>query len=122
MSFARLSLVAILASALSGPAAALNECDFSFDLDRESSAMPSIRRKAEELRGFWRPIKEAPDDVQQLAKFVGRFDICLVTPDGKPRTIRRGRRIFPTRGLTKPLRNTLGPPIPAIRLPGTTWV
>ncbi|BBU59458.1 hypothetical protein KU6B_57230 (plasmid) [Mameliella alba] len=90
MSYSRLIQAVFFAGSLSlfaSPVSALNECDFSFDVDQESSALPAIRRRAEALRGYWRPIREAPDDVQQVARFIGRLDVCLVTPDGKPRTI-----------------------------------
>jgi S1-C subfamily serine protease len=69
---------------------ALAECDFTFDVSRESSALQSLIDGAQERGGFWRPIREAPDDVRDIGRFIGRLDICLVTPDGKPRTIRIG--------------------------------
>ena len=69
---------------------ALAECDFTFDVSRESSALQSLIEGAQDRGGFWRPIREAPDDVRDIGRFIGRLDICLVTPDGKPRTIRIG--------------------------------
>ena len=74
--------------ALSSPARALEECNFTFDLDTQSPALQSLTQEAAFRGGFWRPIAEAPDDVREVARFVGRLDICLRTPDGLPRTIK----------------------------------
>lgn len=68
-------------------AQALTECKFKFDIDAQSSAFHAMVDGARERGGFWRPIREAPDDVQAIGAFIGRLDICLVTPDGKPRTL-----------------------------------
>ncbi len=74
------------------PALALTDCDFNFEVNHESSALQSLINGARDRGGFWRPIQEAPDDVQQIGRFIGRLDICLVTPDGKPRTVVIGGR------------------------------
>lgn len=69
------------------PASAQDDCPFSFEIDAQSSALQALVEGAEARGGFWRPIREAPDDVQQMAAFIGRLDICLMTPDGKPATV-----------------------------------
>src|SRR6056297_518444 len=72
---------------LSGPALAVERCEFAFGIDTQSSAFQALVAGASERGGFWRPIREAPDDVQEVATFVGRLDVCLMTPDGKPRQV-----------------------------------
>lgn len=69
--------------------AAFEECKFQFKIDSQSSAFQALVDGAAARGGFWRPIDQAPDDVRQIARFVGRLDICLRTPDGKPRELRR---------------------------------
>lgn len=89
----RIVLLVLGSLALFGaPARALTQCDFNFEVNTESSALQSLIDGAQERGGFWLPIREAPDDVQAMGRFIGRLDVCLVTPDGKPRTIRIGGR------------------------------
>lgn len=70
-----------------GSAFAQEPCSFTFEIDAQSSAFDSLVEDASERGGFWRPIAEAPDDVQAIATFIGRLDVCLRTPDGQPRTL-----------------------------------
>lgn len=85
-SFPHLASAVFLALAATS-SAALTDCDFRFEIDSQSSAFQALVDGAAERGGFWRPIREAPDDVQALGRFVGRLDVCLMTPDGKPREI-----------------------------------
>ena len=74
------------------PANAFEECRFAFELDTQSSAFQALVEGAQERGGFWRPIHEAPDDVRDIAKYIGRLDFCLRTADGKPAQVTRGGR------------------------------
>ncbi|WP_176445125.1 right-handed parallel beta-helix repeat-containing protein [Maliponia aquimaris] len=76
---------------LAPPVFAQDDCPFSFEIDAQSSAFQALVEGAQARGGFWRPIREAPDDVQQMAGFIGRLDICLMTPDGKPATVETAR-------------------------------
>lgn len=69
------------------PALAFEPCKFAFRIDTQSSAFQALIDGASERGGFWRPIREAPDDVRQIGRFIGRLDVCLITPDGKPRKV-----------------------------------
>ncbi|MBY6117962.1 trypsin-like peptidase domain-containing protein [Mameliella alba] len=81
-------LLATLLIVLAGhSASAFEGCKFSFRIDTQSSALQALIQGASERGGFWRPIAEAPDDVQEIARYIGRLDVCLMTPDGKPRTV-----------------------------------
>ncbi len=81
-------LLAALLFVLAGHgASAFEGCKFSFRIDTQSSALQALIQGASERGGFWRPITEAPDDVQDIARYIGRLDVCLMTPDGKPRTV-----------------------------------
>ena len=84
-----LFLIALLLG-ISGPALAFQECKFSFEIDTQSSAFQARIRDAQETGGLWRPIREAPDDLRAISHFIGRLDVCLVTPDGKPRSVTLG--------------------------------
>ncbi|SMX45060.1 transporter substrate-binding domain-containing protein [Maliponia aquimaris] len=72
----------------------LRDCGFGFDVDRQSSAFQSMIVDGQVKRGFWLSINRAPADVRSLARHVGRLQVCLITPDGKPRTITRGGETF----------------------------
>ena len=80
--------LAVLLFMVAGQAASAFEgCKFSFRIDAQSSALQALIQGASERGGFWRPIAEAPDDVQEIGRYIGRLDVCLMTPDGKPRTV-----------------------------------
>lgn len=83
-----------LITGLSSHAAAQGprDCGFGFDIDTQSSAFQSMVVDGEKKRGFWLSISRAPADVRALAKHIGRLQVCLMTPDGKPRSIQRGGR------------------------------
>lgn len=70
--------------------AQIADCDFGFDIDRQSSAFQSMLVDGEEKKGFWLSVNRAPPEIRSLAKYIGRLQVCLITPDGKPREIRRG--------------------------------
>ncbi|WP_323769682.1 right-handed parallel beta-helix repeat-containing protein [Antarctobacter sp.] len=86
----KIMLFSGLLALFGAPLKAFTQCDFGFEVNNESSALQSLIDGAQDLGGFWRPIRQAPDDVQEIGRFIARLDICLVTPDGKPRTIRIG--------------------------------
>ncbi len=86
----RLIQAAVCALGLAGPAQAFEECRFAFEIDTQGTAFQALVDGAAARGGFWRPIREAPDDVQAIARFVGRLDICLRTPDGLPGTVTVG--------------------------------
>lgn len=79
-----------------GAAAAqdLRDCGFGFEIDRQSSAFQSMIVDGEVKRGFWLSINRAPADVRSFARHVGRLQVCLITPDGKPRSVTRGGETF----------------------------
>ncbi|KUF12703.1 trypsin-like peptidase domain-containing protein [Pseudoponticoccus marisrubri] len=92
----RLALLFALLGLSAAPASAqgLASCDFGFEVDTQSSAFQAMVVDGEAKPGFWLSINRAPSDVREIARFVGRMQICLSTPDGKPREItRNGRRI-----------------------------
>lgn len=96
--------LAILLFMVAGQAASAFEgCQFSFRIDAQSSALQALIQGASERGGFWRPIAEAPDDVQDIGRYIGRLDVCLMTPDGKPRTVTVSGR---TRTLKSPQMTT----------------
>lgn len=68
----------------------LGECDFGFEIDRQSSAFQAMVVDGEQKKGFWLSINRAPPDVRKVAKFVGRLQVCLITADGKPGLLKRG--------------------------------
>ena len=73
----------------SARAQALPECSFGFEIDTQSSAFHSMVVDGEQKKGFWLSINRAPKDVREVARFIGRMQICLMTPDGEGRTITR---------------------------------
>lgn len=84
-------LIAILFLLAALPARAqIADCDFGFDIDRQSSAFQSMLVDGEQKKGFWLSVNRAPPEIRGLAKYIGRLQVCLITPDGKPREIRRG--------------------------------
>lgn len=85
-------LFLILGMSSSASAQELRDCGFGFDIDTQSSAFQSLVVDGEEKRGFWLSINRAPTDVRSLAKHIGRLQVCLMTPDGKPRSVRRAGR------------------------------
>ncbi len=82
----------VVCAAAARPAAAQDfaECSFGFSVNAESSALQALVDKAAGKGGFWLSISEAPPDVRRIARHVGRLQVCLSTPDGKPRAITRG--------------------------------
>ncbi len=89
MPFFRLFLLlAVLAA--SPLRAQIAECGFGFDIDRQSSAFQALTVDGEVKRGLWLSIARAPGDVREVARYVGRLQVCLTTPDGQPREVRRG--------------------------------
>lgn len=82
----------MLCSVLPRSAAAqgIAECGFGFSVNAESSALQALVERASGKGGFWLSIAEAPPDVRRMARHIGRLQVCLTTPDGKPRTIERG--------------------------------
>lgn len=72
----------------------LPDCGFGFAIDRQSSAFQSMLVDGEQKRGFWLSINRAPADVKQVARHIGRLQVCLMTPDGQPRTLTRGGQTF----------------------------
>ncbi|SNS48587.1 transporter substrate-binding domain-containing protein [Antarctobacter heliothermus] len=72
----------------------LPDCGFGFEIDRQSSAFQSMLVDGEQKRGFWLSINRAPSDVKQVARHIGRLQVCLMTPDGQPRTLTRGGQTF----------------------------
>lgn len=92
----------IVAVHLATGAQAVEDCRFDFEVKHESSAFHALVEGAQTRGGFWRPIHEAPDDVRALGKFIGRLDICMMTPDGQPRPMRmangvtRSKSVFTT--------------------------
>lgn len=94
MTFLRTIGLAIAAVFFALPVRAFEPCKFTFQIDTQSSAFQALVDGAAERGGFWRPIQEAPDDVQQIGRYIGRLDVCLITPDGKPRQVTmQGRSI-----------------------------
>lgn len=83
----RIACVVLGFVAAAMPAHALEDCKFEFKIDAQSSAFQALVEGAASRGGFWRPIREAPQDVQDIGRFIGRLDVCLMTPDGKPRTV-----------------------------------
>lgn len=73
--------------ALPRQAAALDDCDFGFKVNTESSALQALTSDANAKGGFWLSINDAPPDIQKIAKYVGLLQTCVMTPDGKPRTV-----------------------------------
>ncbi len=69
-------------------AGAEEQCDFRLDRTKvpEISFSQSLKQAANANLGFWRSIREAPDDVKTLGRFVGRLDICFGTKDDRPVT------------------------------------
>lgn len=78
------------ASPRSAAAQGIAECNFGFSVNAESSALQALVERAAGKGGFWLSIAEAPPDVRRMARHIGRLQVCLSTPDGKPRTINRG--------------------------------
>lgn len=84
-------------------ALAFDECPWQFDLDFESSASLQIMNGAQNRGGLWQPIRHADSEIQKIAKFVGRLDVCFRTNDGLPRRVRlldgttaeRSANVFP---------------------------
>jgi ABC-type amino acid transport substrate-binding protein/V8-like Glu-specific endopeptidase len=70
----------------------LRNCNFGFDIDAQSSAFQSMIVDGEQKRGFWLSINRAPPEIKQLSRHIGRLQTCMMTPDGKPRTLPRGGR------------------------------
>ena len=88
MSFSRLlfGLMCLFVSVgVAGPSLALEECNFDFKVSAESTAFQVLSDRARAEGGIWESIKEAPEDVRAVAKYVGLLQICYATPDGKPR-------------------------------------
>ncbi len=106
-----LPIIALVIAVLAQPARALEECNFGFEVDTQSSALQALVDDIQRQGGFWRPIAEAPDDVRKVAKHVGRLDICLMTPDGEPRQMVRN-------GVTHTVRSPLITHCTAALLPG----
>ena len=77
------------ALALPPAASALEECNFNFKVTAESTAFQVLVERAQNEGGIWQPVREAPEDVQKVAKYVGMLQVCFATPDGKPRTVSR---------------------------------
>lgn len=87
----RLFLACLLFLSAALPARAqIADCDFGFDIDRQSSAFQSMLVDGEQKKGFWLSVNRAPPEIRGLAKYIGRLQVCLISPDGKPREIRRG--------------------------------
>ncbi|MBY6160852.1 bifunctional trypsin-like peptidase domain-containing/SEL1-like repeat protein [Mameliella alba] len=84
-----LSLLSTASARMAG-AQGVADCPFGFSVNAESSALQALVEKAAGKGGFWLSIAEAPPDVRRIARHVGRLQVCLTTPDGKPRTIARG--------------------------------
>lgn len=78
-------LLALLLAGLGVQAHARDTCDFRLDRTKqfEATFKQLLLDEAEQARGLWQPIRRAQKEVQELARFVGRLDVCLRTPDGR---------------------------------------
>lgn len=77
----------LFAMTMGSAAHALAECDFGFDVTTESSAFHSITIDGVQQTGAWKSIDSAPARLRDVARYVGRLQICLATPDDQPRTL-----------------------------------
>ena len=65
------------------------KCNFGFEIDSNSSAFQSLTIQGQKKAGLWFSVYRAPPEVREIAKFVGRLQVCLSTKDGKPREVSR---------------------------------
>ncbi|WP_417209491.1 trypsin-like peptidase domain-containing protein [Antarctobacter sp.] len=88
-----LQAIAIVVFGLFGGAAqaqSVAECDFDFDVDTESTKFPNLLIDGEVKKGFWLSINRAPPRIKALGRYVGILQVCLMTPDGQPRSVTHG--------------------------------
>lgn len=78
-------LLALLLAGVGVQAHAQDACDFRLDRTKqfEATFKQLLLDEAEQAKGLWQPIRRAQKEVQELARFVGRLDVCLRTPDGR---------------------------------------